>query len=279
MTEYSAEIDEALFDVMSVFSRAAESIEASWLVVGATARILLLENIYGLPQGRATQDVDFGVQVGDWAQYKALCEHLKEQGVDATARRPEKRFKTKRDMVFDLVPYGGVEDGKGRVFWPPDDDDVMTVSGFGSAAEAAITVVVNKQLTVPVISPCGLCELKLFAWEERHKQQHGKDAQDIAYIIRHIETLYPAEKLFNDYMPAVEAAGYDITLAGMFQLGKDMAIMLNDEENQLLSTLVKNELVQQDDSVLCRELQRYSHDSIEVTIEKMQYIHIGLMSI
>lgn len=278
MAEYSVEIDEALFEVLSVFSQAAESVEASWLVVGATARILLLENIYGLPQGRATKDVDFGVQVSDWAQYKALCEWLKEKGVDATARMPEKRFRTKQDMVFDLVPYGGVEDGKGRVLWPPDEDDVMTVSGFGSAAETAIKVVANKQLTVPVISPCGLCELKLFAWDERHKQQPGKDAQDIAYIIRHIEALYPAENLFNDHMSAVEAANYDILLAGMFKLGNDMATMLTEEEKQLLSTIVENELVQQDDSVLCRELQRYSNDSIEATIEKIQYIHKGLIS-
>lgn len=279
MTEYTVEVDKALFEVLSVFSQAAESVEASWLVVGATARILLLENIYGLPQGRATQDVDFGVQVGDWAQYKALCERLKEQGVDSTARKPEKRFRTKQDMVFDLVPYGGVEDGKGRVFWPPEGDDVMTVSGFNSAAELAIKVVVNKQLTVPVISPCGLCELKLFAWEERHKQQPGKDAQDIAYIIRHIEALYPADKLFNDYMPAVEAADYNITQAGIFQLGADMAILLTDEEKQLLSALVENELAKQDDSVLCRELNRYSNDNIESVIETMQYIHKGLTSI
>jgi len=278
VAEYTVEVDKALFDVLSVFSQAAESVGASWLVVGATARILLLENIYGLPQGRATKDVDFGVQVGDWEQYKALCERLKKQGADSTARKPEKRFKTKQDMFFDLVPYGGVEDGKGRVFWPPDEDDVMTVSGFNSAAKVAIKVVVNKQIIVPVISPCGLCELKLFAWEERHKQQPEKDAQDIAYIIRHIEALYPADKLFSDYMPAVETADYNIPQAGIFQLGADMAKMLTDEEKQLLSTLVENELAQQGDSVLCRELQRYSNDTIDATIETIQFIHKGLTS-
>jgi len=279
VTEYTAEIDEALFEVLTVFSQAAESVGTSWLLVGATARILLLENIYGLPQGRATQDVDFGVQVGDWAQYKALCDRLKEQGVYAAERKPEKRFRTKQDMVFDLVPYGGVEDGNGRVFWPPDNDDVMTVRGFGSAGQAAIEVVVNKQLTVPVISPCGLCELKLFAWEERHKQQPGKDAQDIAYIIRHIEALYPAEKLFNDYMPAVEVADYNIPLAGVFQLGKGIANMLKDEENKFLSTFVANELAQQDDSVLCRELHNYMNtSSIDETIEALVFLHKGLCS-
>lgn len=278
MAEYTAKVDDALFDVLSLFSQAAESVGASWLLVGATARILLLENIYGLPRGRATQDVDFGVQVGDWAQYKALCEQLKQQGVNTTARTPEKRFRTK-DMVFDLVPYGGIEDGKGRVYWPPDEDDVMTVRGFASAAKAAIEVVVNKKLRVPVISPCGLCELKLFAWEERHKQQPGKDAQDIAYIFRHIEALYPAEKLFKDYVSAVEAADYVIPLAGMFQLGKDIATMLEGEEKQFLLQLVENELSQKDDSVLCRELHKYiGMKTIDETLNAIELFNKGLCS-
>lgn len=279
MAEYSVNIDEALFEVLSVFSQAAKSVGVPWLVVGATARILLLENVYGLPQGRATRDVDFGVQVGDWAQYKTLCERLKEQGVYTAERKPEKRFRTKQDMVFDLVPYGGVEDRKGRVFWPPDEDDVMTVRGFGSAAQAAIEVVANKQLTVPVISPCGLCELKLFAWEERHKQQPGKDAQDIAYIIKYIEAIYPADKLFNDYLPAVEVADYNMPLAGLFQLGKDTAAMLTNEEKQFLSKFLENELVQQDDSVLCRELHKYMNTgSIDVALVALDFFNKGLCS-
>ena len=279
MTKYTAKVDEALFEVLVIFSQAAETVGASWLLVGATARILLLENIYGLARGRATQDVDFGVQVGDWAQYKALCEQLKQQGVNAVERKPEKRFRTKQDMVFDLVPYGGVEDEKGRVYWPPDNDDVMTMRGFGSAAESAIEVVVNNKLTVLVISPCGLCGLKLFAWEERHKQQPGKDAQDIAYIIRHIEALYPPEILFSNYMPAVEAADYVMSLAGIYQLGKNIAVTLKDDEKQFLSTLIKGELAQQDDSVLCRELNKYMDtSSIVETQVALDFINQGMCS-
>ena len=154
-----------------------------------------------------------------------------------------------------------------------------TVRGFGSAAQAAIEVVVNKQLTVPVISPCGLCELKLFAWEERHKQQPRKDAQDIAYIIKHIEALYPADKLFNDYLPAVEAVDYNIPLAGVFQLAKDIAAMLTNEEKQFLSKFIETELVQQDDSVLCRELHKYMNtSSIDETLEALDFFNKGLCS-
>jgi predicted nucleotidyltransferase len=279
VAEHNVEVDDAFFDVLSIFSEAAKTIHADWLVVGATARIMLLEKLYGLPQGRATQDIDFGVQVGDWEQYRALCELLTKQGVVAAQRNPTKRFRTKQDRVFDLVPYGGVEDKQGRVFWPPEHDDVMTVRGFDSAAHDAIAVTVNKALTVPVASPRGLCALKLFAWQERHTQHPGRDAQDIAYIIRHIEALYPADKLFNEHITAVEQADYVIQHAGMFQLGIETAAILTSEEQQFLATFIAAELAQEDDSVFCREIQRYTGTTISTTIEFIQYFHSGLTNI
>jgi predicted nucleotidyltransferase len=257
VAEHNVEVDDAFFDVLSIFSEAAKTIHADWLVVGATARIMLLEKLYGLPQGRATQDIDFGVQVGDWEQYRALCELLTKQGVVAAQRNPTKRFRTKQDRVFDLVPYGGVEDKQGRVFWPPEHDDVMTVRGFDSAAHDAIAVTVNKALTVPV----------------------GRDAQDIAYIIRHIEALYPADKLFNEHITAVEQADYVIQHAGMFQLGIETAAILTSEEQQFLATFIAAELAQEDDSVFCREIQRYTGTTISTTIEFIQYFHSGLTNI
>lgn len=153
----------------------------------------------------------------------------------------------------------------------------MTGRDFSSAAESAIEVVVNNKLTAPVISPCGLCELKLFAWEERHRQQPGKDAQDIAYIFKHIEALYSADKLYNDYVSAVEVADYNIALAGIFQLGKDIASMLLTEEKQFLSKVTENELRQGHDSVLCREQYKYLNiSSIDEVIEPFSFFNKGL---
>ncbi len=41
-------------------------------LVGATARIILLENVFGLHTGRATRDVDFAFAVENWDQYQAI---------------------------------------------------------------------------------------------------------------------------------------------------------------------------------------------------------------
>ena len=52
--------------LLSAVSSAASALQIRWLVVGATGRVLLLEEVYGLPRGRATEDVDFGVMVESW---------------------------------------------------------------------------------------------------------------------------------------------------------------------------------------------------------------------
>jgi predicted nucleotidyltransferase len=137
VNEHALEVDDAFFEVLSVFSQAAEAVNAPWLVVGATARIMLLEKVYGLPQGLATRDIDFGVQVGSWDHYRELCEAITAKDVLETERTPTKRFRSKQAMVFDLVPYGGVENDQKQVHWPPHQDEVMTVRGFSGAGESS----------------------------------------------------------------------------------------------------------------------------------------------
>lgn len=279
MAEYTAKVDDALFDVLTVFSQAAEQLGVPWLVIGATARVMLLEKVYGLPAGLATQDIDFAVQVGDWNHYQELRELILSNSSIEAGRPAIHRFKLDEGMVFDLVPYGGVENNEKQISWPPDGDVVMPVRGFAGANENAVHVKVNGKISVPVVSPQGLFALKLFAWKERHTDHPGRDAKDIGYIIRHLEAIYPADMLFSEYEKSVESADYVIPMAGLFQLGKDIATMLQHEETQFLSTLLKDELVQQDDSALCRELQKYSNmSSIDETLNALDFFNRGLCS-
>jgi predicted nucleotidyltransferase len=273
-----AEVDDALFAVLDVFSEAADAVKVPWIIVGATARIILLEKIYGWPPGLATQDIDFGVQVKDWEHYKKLCDYIIQNDVCETERKPTKRFRFKENMVFDLVPYGGVEDEKKQVFWPPHNDDVMTVRGFDCVAKDAVHVIVNQKLTVPVVSPRGLCALKFFAWEERHTQHLGRDAKDIAYLFKNIESLYSSGRLFSDCPDAIEVADYQIQNAGHYQLGCDVGELISDDDHRFLVNLISDEL--EEDSVLCRELHRYSNmQSREETQKALDYFYKGLDSV
>ncbi len=271
------EVDDALFEVLVAFSTAADAVKAPWLIIGATARIILLEKVYGWPQGLGTQDIDFGVQIGNWDHYKKLCDFITATDVFEAERAPTKRFRSKQNMSFDLVPYGGVEDEDKRVFWPPHNDDVMTVRGFEGAAKNAVKIIVNQKLMVPVVSPAGLCALKLFAWEERHTQHPGRDAKDIAYLYKNIELLYSTEKLFCDYLDAVEATDYKIDSAGHYQLGCDVKNLISENEHRFLTGFLSNQLEKDEDSDLCRELHSYTNmQTIEDTFEALDYFYKGL---
>lgn len=277
MENNKAEVDEALFKVLSVFSNAAEQLGVPWLVIGATARVMLFEKVYGLPAGLATQDIDFAVQVGDWNRYQELREIILSNDSIETGRPAIHRFKLDEDMIFDLVPYGGVENDEKQIAWPPDGDVVMPVRGFAGANENAVYVEVNEKILVPVVSPQGLFALKLFAWKERHIDHPGRDAKDLGYIIRHIESLYPPDMLHTQYINAIDTADYVINNAGHYQLGCDVQDLLTEEDHVFMTNFLSKELEENEDSVLCRELHRYmTTDSIDETLVALTFFNKGL---
>lgn len=80
-------------------------------MVGAMARIILLENVYGLSAGRATTDVDFAFALDNWEQFTEIknylisnsnCEEVAHVTQRLLMRLPEldKKYKV------DLIPFG-----------------------------------------------------------------------------------------------------------------------------------------------------------------------------
>lgn len=253
----SVQVDKYFYEMLASFSKIAEDEKVPWLLVGATARILLLENVYGWTKGVATADTDFAVQVASWEHYETLCEQLIKQGNFKPLQRPTKRFVSHHDILFDLLPYGGVETGIKQVYWPPNNDYLMTVRGFDSAHNDAIKVEVNNKLDVPVISPRAFFALKMFAWEERHSQHPGRDAKDLAYLIQNIESLYSAEILHTQHPETLEKNEYDFELAALSQFGETVKELLMPKDNEFLRLFLNKEVDQEDDSPFVREIYRY----------------------
>ena len=253
----SVQVDDDFYQLLKLFSTAAKKENVPWLMVGATARVLLLETVYGWPKGIATEDIDFAVQVENWEHYEKLCLRLSEQGDLKPLQKPTKRFVTNKKLLFDLVPFGGVETGIKQVYWPPHKDDLMTVRGFASAYNDAIHVNVNNTIKVPVISPGALCALKIFAWEERHTQHPGRDAKDLAYLFENSESLFPAEEMHTKHQEALIENDYDIELASLYQFGQTVKEILEPDDSKFLKKVIKTEVEQEDDSILVRELQKY----------------------
>ena len=59
-------------ELFETVAEVAESLSIPFFVVGAMARDIILTQGYGIETGRATQDIDLGVQVSDWDGYERL---------------------------------------------------------------------------------------------------------------------------------------------------------------------------------------------------------------
>lgn len=129
-------------------------------------------------------------------------------------------------VLVDLIPSGGVQEGS-QISWPPDNDFVMNVAGFREALESAIPVQGGSDLLVPVASLPGLIILKLFAWADRKHEK--RDAPDILKILIDYADAGNEDRLYADELPVLEAAEFNVPIAGARLLGKDARHIASQE--------------------------------------------------
>lgn len=256
MTKSKPYLDAGTFTLLDAVAKAAAELKIDWMVTGAAGRVLLLEGVFGLPQGRATRDVDLGIMVASWERYKALVDRLRRDHRFQPDPKQQQRLLFGDDGMLDLVPFGGIESGDRMIRWPPDNDFSMSVIGFREAYADTINVKLDG-LTVPVISPAGLVLLKLVAWSERHYAQPKKDAADLAYVLRHFGAILTEQALFDEYFDAVEAAGFDVDLAASRVLGRKIATLAEKDTQAFVLSLLQGELGHGTDSLLVREIREH----------------------
>lgn len=231
--------------VLRGVDQAAGLIASRYFVVGAMARDLVLVNAFGLPPGRATRDIDFGFTVGNWEQFQALKIALVETGQFDAAPRDAHRLNWKDPdtgaiIPVDLIPFGGVASEDKTIAWPPNRDIVMSVAGFEEASESAIRLQIEDDLVVRVASIPGLTVLKLIAWERR-RNENNKDAADLRHVLLYYGDAGNLDRLYEQEMPLLEAAGFDIDLAGAQLLGRDTARICHEDTRARIRALLDSE--------------------------------------
>jgi predicted nucleotidyltransferase len=200
------------------------------VLVGAAARDIWLDEL-GRPSERATNDVDFGFGVRDWASYKAIRSSLlNNHGFKAT--HVEHRL-TFQGHIVDLVPFGAIE-GKDRTIVWPEGGTRMNVLGFDEAATHAETVKLPGDLLVRIATLPALLVLKLMAW---HDRKLNKDAIDFwSLLMAAVASDDMQERLYED--PVYEAYGFDRDLAGSAVLGRDARKVL-EAKSEAIAVLAR----------------------------------------
>ena len=182
--DLSLPVDEATVATLRSVAHAMRSLNLRYVVVGATARDLVLHHLRSLPISRKTTDVDFGIEVSERQAWDLVVQALRVQGF-FTSRTAVHRFTAHDERRIDIVPFGRVALDDSTIRWPPDGDKEMSVRGFEEACEHALLVrVANRPvLDVPVVSPEGFLLLKLNAWLEREPGLRRKDAVDVRHLL------------------------------------------------------------------------------------------------
>lgn len=218
-----------VLEPLKLVAQTANSLSLPYFLAGATARDLVLENIFGRPPGKLTRDLDFGFALSDWKQFEILKAALISTGrfkADRAIQRVLYQHSADISVGVDLIPFGGVQDGS-VISWPPQNDFVMNAAGFREALESAIQVQADTNLVIPVASLPALIILKLLAWADRKHER--RDAPDILKILSDYADAGNEDRLYADELPLLEAAEFDIPIAGARLLGKDARRIASQE--------------------------------------------------
>lgn len=180
----SGKIDNLTIAILSAIARVADLLSIPFFVIGATARDIILTHGYNLRTIRATMDIDFGIQVSDWDQYKKLKECLLSSVAFTPGKKPH-RFMYEGTISVDVIPFGAIAEPSHVISWPPDHETKMSALGFEEAYNCSQIVRLRSKpvLDVRFATPCGLALMKLISWSASYPQR-DRDAKDMLFLLK-----------------------------------------------------------------------------------------------
>ena len=217
-------LDEMTERTIRYVCEAANALGINVLLCGATARVLVLEHIYGCEPDRQTHDVDFAFSVNDWAQHEALAHSLTATGLWQRGKHLHQLLASQMNggvYPLDLVPYGAIENERGDISWPPKQEFEMSVLGFAEADRYAMRVAVAQDLVINVVGIVSIAMLKLIAWHDRKvdPDPRRKHAQDFALMLKNYgEFEFGKDRFYTEAPSVFERADGDVFLVGAWLL-------------------------------------------------------------
>jgi predicted nucleotidyltransferase len=234
-----------IISVIRPIHKAAATLGFPIFIVGAMARIILMENVFGLARARATVDIDFAVALEDWEQFENIKQHLiTNSGFEESAGEMQRLLiqlpGLQHKARVDLIPFGEIEREGGIIAWPPDLQILMNVGGYADVFSSSVAVEIEQGFTVKIVSLPGLAILKIFAWSERGRDT-AKDATDLATVLRGYYMAGNENRLFDEASEALEEVGHDWELAGAWLLGRDAASIGSPRTIESVKQLIEGE--------------------------------------
>lgn len=229
-------------------------INVDFYVIGATARDIILSNLYDLVPDRKTDDLDIAIAISDWSQFQSIEENLPKKEGFAKSKEQKQRFIYKEIYVIDIVPFGDVAEDDGNIYWPPDETIAMSVWGFPEMADSTISVEIDGEFSIEIASLPGLFMLKLVAWKDRHLS-NSKDAYDMALLLTNYLDIN-TERVVKGHYDLYETDEFDQVIAGAQLMARDVKLLIRENEKTLeyLREILTKEIKLAEESQLINQL-------------------------
>jgi predicted nucleotidyltransferase len=191
------------------------------LLVGATARDLILLFAHGIKPARGTEDIDLAFAAASWSHFEKLRRSLLSSDLFRSHPSASHKLLYRKDVIVDLIPFGGLENADGTISWPPHGDTVMSVLGFEDALKSSIDALLPSGQQVSVVSLPMLAVLKVLAWLERRTSAPRRDSSDLMLVLQNYLDAGNSERLYSEAAQLLENPDFDYERAGAWLAGKD----------------------------------------------------------
>ena len=238
----SGRIDPEQVSVLRNINDVAKELNINFFVVGAFARDVVFEHIHQISAPRMTEDIDIGIEVASWEEFKRLTDNLIERGHFSPTNLPHRFSASSYPTLIDIVPYGGISDETKRISWPPNHDMIMRILGFEEAYQSALNVRLSNEPPVEILVPSvpALALLKIISWDDAYPRRE-RDALDLLFILEKYEATDILNKLYKSHVPLLTEEEFDTQLASVRLLGREIAQLSNMETVKTIEKILNRE--------------------------------------
>ncbi|MEW5744413.1 MAG: nucleotidyl transferase AbiEii/AbiGii toxin family protein [Nitrospirota bacterium] len=253
MLDLSGRIDNHYVEALHVLKGVTDDLGIPFFIVGATARDLIFEHCYNIRAPRTTLDIDLGVEVADWDQFTRLTQAMIGSGRLTAGGEPQ-RFLF-GPVRIDILPFGPVADAQGRIYWPPEHEVLMSMLGYREAYDYSETVRLSTapELDVRVSTLPGLALMKIISWNDNYSVRK-KDAEDLLFIMHNYGEAGNEERLYDREQTLMEEERFDIRLAGIRLLGRDIARICDQNTAEVIKSIFLKETMEEGEYRLVRHM-------------------------
>ena len=243
-----------LKSILQALNSFFQSKKIDFYIVGATARDILLTNLYGLIPERKTMDIDIAIAISDWKEFEIIERELPQREYFEKDSHQKQRFIYKGFYAIDVIPFGKIAQKDGNIYWPPDGVIAMSVSGFPEIAAATISVSIDNEFDIKVSSLSGFFLLKLMAWKDRYLSS-SKDAYDIALILLHYLGINE-QRAVQEHYDLYEAEPFNQIEASGRLIARDIKALIgrNKDTMTYLMEILRREIELSQESPLVNQL-------------------------